>query len=138
MAKGQLVVTGLREIDRALKELEPKLGKKVIRQAMRKAMKPVKAAVEQNAPVGETGLLASSVKIKAAKKSRKSFGMDVRIGEQDWVGDTWYAAAQEYGTSRMAGSGFMRKAFDEQGDEAKAIALREIVAGLNREANRSV
>lgn len=136
MARGQMIVTGLKEIDRALRELEPKIGKKVIRQAMRKSMKPVKTAVEQNAPVGETGLLAASVKIRAAKKSRKSFGIDVTIGEKDWVGKTWYAAAVEYGTSRMEGRGFMRKAFDESGDEAKGIAIRSILEGLEREANR--
>lgn len=135
MAKGCIVI-GIKEIDRALKSFEPRVAKKLVKAAMRKAMRPVKAAVEQNAPV-DTGLLRSAVKIRASKKSRTSFGIDVRIGEQDWVGQTWYAAAQEYGTSRMEGTGFMRKAFDETGEEAKAIALRELLAGIEQETKRS-
>lgn len=130
------VVTGIKEIDRALKELAPKLGRKIVKSAMKKAMAPVEAAAEANAPV-DTGLLQSSIKMRASKKSRNSFGIDVRIGEKDWAGKSWYGAAQEYGTSKMPGKGFLRKAYDEKKDESKAIAIRELLDGLNQELQRA-
>jgi HK97 gp10 family phage protein len=126
------VITGIKEIDRALAELEKNTAKKVIRQAMRKACKPLKAQVEADAP-RVTGTLASNVKIKAIKKSRTKMGIRVQIGAKDYTGKTFYAAFVEYGTSKMPAKGFMRKAFDDRKEEAKGIAIEEIRKGIEKE-----
>lgn len=136
MAK--MTVTGIKELDRLFRQLPDKIGKKVARQSIRKALQPIKKAVEANAPRGETGHLSSSVKIRSAKKSRQSFGIDVRIGLDGWTGDGWYAAAQEYGTSEIEGSGFMRRAADEKRDEALTIVKREIADRLEQEIRKLV
>lgn len=50
---GMHVVDGIGELTKALAELTPKLEKKVLRQAMRKAAKPILAQAKANAPVGQ-------------------------------------------------------------------------------------
>lgn len=58
MAKaGMHVVDGLGELTKALAELTPKLEKKVLRQAMRKAAKPILAQAKANAPVSKPAYL---------------------------------------------------------------------------------
>lgn len=134
MAK--MTVTGIKELDRLFRQLPDRIGKKVARASIRKALAPIKKAVEQNTPRGETGNLSSSVKIRSAKKSRKSFGIDVRIGLDGWKGDGWYGPAQEFGTSEMEGTGFMRQAADTKRDEALATVKREIADRLQQEIKK--
>ena len=50
---GMHVVDGLGALTKELAELTPKLEKKVLRQAMRKAAKPILAQAKANAPVGQ-------------------------------------------------------------------------------------
>lgn len=132
----QLKITGVREIDKALRELEPKIAKKVLRQAMRKSMKVVQKAVKENVPVDE-GQLRDAIKVRAGKRSRKGFTIEVQIGEGDFVGDTYYGAFQEYGTSKMEGKGFMRKAFDETAEQARKEAIELIRKGIEKEADKA-
>jgi len=127
------VVTGVRELDRALRELPLKLGKKVIRQAIRQALRPVKAAVEANAPV-DTGKLRSKVKVRAGKGKRGTIRLVVRIGEGDFAGQTFYAAMVEYGTSKQPGQHYMLRAFESTRIQARDEAIRLILEGVEREA----
>jgi len=113
------------EVNKVLKQLPVSIQKKALRKAMRPAMKPVAKAASEAAPK-DTGALAQSIKVRAAKRSTKFIGIDVQIGEGDFKGDTWYGAAQEYGTSKMPPKGYLRKAYDEQGDEAKADAIKRL------------
>ena len=130
MPKG-FIVTGIKQLDDALKSLEPKLARKYVKTILKHEMTPVLNAARENAPV-DTGLLKSSIKMRVSKKSRNSFGIDVRIGEQDWAGQSWYGAAQEYGTSKMEGKGFLRKAYDEEKDQVKRNAIAALLAGLDQ------
>ncbi|OJW26900.1 MAG: hypothetical protein BGO49_21505 [Planctomycetales bacterium 71-10] len=133
---GGVVVTGVEEIDRRMKTLVPRLQKKVIRQSMRKAMKIVAAATRARVPV-DTGLLKASIKVRATKfKRRGRLGVEVRAGEGDFKGDTFYGGMVEYGTKRMPPRPFMAPAYDETKEQAKGVAMDEILAGIEREASR--
>lgn len=140
-------ITGIKEIDEALKELEPKLQKKVLRQAMRKSLKPVRDAVENQAPIGETGELAENVKIKAGKRKKDTIRLNVQVGAGDFTGDQYYASFVEFGHkvgSRKLGDkrqevppdDFMKRGFDQTKNEARDTCLQLIKDGLLREANK--
>lgn len=148
-------ITGVKEIDRALKALEPKVAKKVLRKALRESLKPVKARVEQLAPRGPTGQTAKKVKILAATRTRKKvIKLRVVIGKGYFIGEQFYASFTELGTKR-SGRGFtrgffqgktrnvgqkaqhfMKRAYEQTKDQAKATAVAEIKAGIEREASR--
>jgi HK97 gp10 family phage protein len=142
------VITGVKALDRKLKALEPKVAKKVIRQALRKAAKPVQARTRALAPVGETGQVKRAVKIRASTRTRKKvIRLRVLIGKGDFVGQQFYGAFAEYGTKQSGtgrkggrrrpgqkGQHFMKRAFDQTKDQARRIAIDEITAGIEREA----
>lgn len=132
---GAITIIGVPALDRAMKKLTPVVQKKVVRFAIRRAMKPVLAAAKANAP-HEEGLLRSALKIRAAKRSRKAISIFVRIGEGDFRGETFYGAFQEYGTRTIPAKGYLRQAYDEAGPTARDIALQGIRDGIEREAAR--
>lgn len=148
--KGRVAFTisGLGSAQRALNALPPAIEKKVIRQAIRKSLRPVKLAVEQEAPKGETGLLADSVKIRAVKKRKRGrIALQVRIAEGDFLGETYYAAMVEFGhalrdvprgpeVGRVPADPFMERAFDRTAKPAREEAIREIKLGVDRETRR--
>ena len=112
MGKTGMTITGLKEFEEKLKQLEPKVAKKVIRSVLKPVAQVAKAAIEQEAPVGETGLLSQSVKIKTRTRKGKMTAT-VQIGAKDFAGDTFYAAMREFGTSKMAPDPFTQRAFDK-------------------------
>src|SRR5438045_385111 len=101
-------ITGVKEIDRALRSLPAKIAKKVIRQAMRTALKPVKDEVKLIAPK-RSGNLAKSIKLKAGTRSRTKIRLNVSIGDRDFTGKTFYGAMVELGTVKMEGQHFMER-----------------------------
>ena len=149
-----IVLTGIKEIDAKLKQLEPRIAKKVIRQAMRKAMGPVKSAVQEIERTGPmaTGATAAAVKIRAGKsKKRGLIALQVRIGKGDYQGDQYYAAFGEFGwktgkRGRMTdspsveqnrrlipGHHRMEQAFNRTKDTARDEAIVLIGEGAERE-----
>ncbi|MEJ7636476.1 MAG: HK97-gp10 family putative phage morphogenesis protein [Singulisphaera sp.] len=132
MAK--IVITGIAELDKKLRTLGPKVANKVVRQAMRKGDQAFKAAIEHNAPQGETGDLAGSVKVRAGKRSRTGQSVEVGLDEATFEGDRFYAGFQEYGTGDMEGDGFVHEAFDTKADGVKRDIERAIRDGIEREA----
>lgn len=127
-------VTGLNEVRRAYRELPRRVAGKVVRGAIRQALKPVKAEVEKLAPRGETKLLAKSVKIRARPKVRRGvIAIDVRIGEGDFKGVTFYAAFVDLGTKLQPPQGFIERAFEATKDSAAEEVRTLIVVGIIRE-----
>ena len=125
------VVTGVAEIDRALRDLEPKLGKKVIRQEMRKSLKATQTAAKQLAPVA-SGAVRNAIKIRAGKTKRGRISIIVILGEGDFVGKTFYGAFVDLGTKRIIARMFMTRAFESTKDSAKNQAVAGILAGLEK------
>lgn len=129
-------ILGVDPVKRALKLLPKRVAKKVIHQAMRPAMKEVAAKVKELVPV-DTGLTRHSVKVRAAKRSRKGFGINVQIGEGDYKGQTFYAAFVEYGTVKMPAARFMLRSYLAKRDAAKKECER-LLGSLIRQELRAL
>ncbi len=74
----EFYIKGLKEIQRAFEELPKNVARKVIRQNLRKSMKPMQSRVDADAPVGETGSLKEA-KLLAGKKKRGVISMNVAL-----------------------------------------------------------
>lgn len=165
MAK--FTITGIEEINQALKQLPKNVQKKAFRKAMRPAMKVVQNAAKANAPVSgqgeesdeekpdddkpktprkkrggttknhKPGTLKRSIKVRATKRSRRFIGIDVLMGEGDFKGEVYYGAFQEYGSRYHRPQGFLRKAHDTKEGEARAKAI-EILKQLVDEETRKL
>jgi len=123
-------VTGGKQIEKALKELEPKLAKKVVRKACRDGAKVLKEEIEKTAPQ-DTGALAASVKIKT--KFRKGIASaTAEIGEGNFKGETFYAAMVEFGTSKQPPQGYMQQAFDNKKEQVAKQTEDAIRQGIDK------
>jgi HK97 gp10 family phage protein len=137
---GSIVVTGIREIDKTLKTLEPRIQKKVLRQAMRSGMKLVLQDALMRVPV-LSGLLKKNVKLRAMKRSRNRQGLLVQIKSDPGFYKTskagnvaFYPASVEWGHGTVPPHPFMRPAYDIRGPEAKDVTMNELLEGTLREA----
>lgn len=145
MAKSKLViVTGIREIDRKLARLEPAVQKKILRQSIREALKPVAAGVKAMIH-SITGALKKAVKVRALKsRKRGQIGLEVRISAEDagkgkqatWEEATFSPAFTEFGTAHQPPKPIMRPVFDSQGPAARESAIRDILRKTLAEAKR--
>ena len=61
-------VLGNKQLQKQLKLLEGNMQKKIVRQALRAAAKPVLASAKAKCPVGKTGRLKKSLKLRAMKQ----------------------------------------------------------------------
>lgn len=136
--KVNIIVTGDRKLDKALRHLEKNVQRKFARKAMRKAAKDVILPdARRMAPV-ETGALESSIKVRAAKRSRRGMGVIVSTTvHKSGKKDVWYANVLEFGSSKrnITADPFMRPAL--YGNESKIRGL--FIDDLNeliREARR--
>ncbi|GAJ04189.1 unnamed protein product [marine sediment metagenome] len=119
-----ITITGIKEIDKKLLSLEPKLAKKILRSSMRKVAKKVRGDIDFPTDEGD---LKRNVKIRAGPRSRSSIMMDIRSTE-----DIPYASFQEYGTKHIEGKGFMRESFEKNKEWAKKQMQDEILAGIQK------
>ena len=134
LKKNKLTITGDKQIDRALKNIPDKVAKKAFRKSMRPAMKVIQKEAKDNAPV-DSGDMKKSIKVKAAKRSRRFMGIDVVIGEEAFKGETWYGNLVEYGTSKMPAKPFMRPAYDSK-DQVKNKVLEDLPKILDEEVRK--
>ena len=75
MANQAIIVTGVKELDRALRNLEPKMQKKAIKKATRVAAKKVLAKTRSLTPK-ETGAMAKAFGVRAiTRKIKKKTGV---------------------------------------------------------------
>lgn len=108
-AGGGVVVTGNREIDKALALFEKKVQLKITRKATRAGAKLVMEAAKANVPL-LTGDLEASFKVRTVAKrkgkGRGRIGHSVRTGEGFFQGEQFYGGFLEFGTKvRKHGSG---------------------------------
>lgn len=122
-----ITITGDKKLTRKLEQFEAKVAKKIVRKAMREAMRPMHAAVKGNMPVGETGGMKRSVKLRALKRSRRGFGIEVHV-ESPGVG------AVEFGTVDQPPQAPTRRAFDEEAARARRRVIDLIWQGIRAEA----
>lgn len=125
-------IKGLKETLKNLKELEPKVQKKVVRKALREGTKIVAAEMKGEAPV-ETGQLKRSIKIKAGKRKKNSLSVKVETDKENFP-DQYYSAFVEFGTSKQPAQHFMENAFKSKEDEARARMVEALKEGIEKEA----
>lgn len=139
-----LRIEGAKQIERRLKTLPAKVAGKITRQALRAGAKVIQAQAVSDAP-RQTGLLARSIKVRAAKRKRGRIGILVQTAGGFFKGRTYYGAFQEFGwrvgprrlgnkRRQVPGKHFMREAFDSQKVEAAQVVTEQLKAGIEREA----
>ena len=127
---GRIHLHGAEQLLASLRSFEPKLAKKVLRNAMREAARPILEEAKRLVPV-DTGELRDSLVIRAAKRVRKgSVGVVVQTERGFFKGDTYYGAFVEFGTKNMAARPYLRPAFDSRKEEAAMVAQQLIASGI--------
>ena len=137
---GSMTIKGGAELQRKLRQLEPKLSKQIFRKALRSGARIIRDEARRLVPV-DSGLTKEAINVKAGKGGRKKISVNIAVGEGDYKGDTFYAAFLEYGHfsgSRKRGDDrtfvearpFMRPAFDAKKAEAADEIVRQIAAGI--------
>jgi hypothetical protein len=133
--KRTIIITGIKDIDRKLRTLEPRIQKKVVRSSMRKGLKLIAAEVKSQVPV-LSGLTKSAVKTRAVKKRRRgSIELEVLVDgkvpgliKPSAKGPVFYPAIVEYKMDP-----FMRRSFTAKGEAARQVTLESLRNGIEQE-----
>lgn len=141
--KFSAAIQGAAELEAKLKALPRKVSGKITRQALRSGAKVVQKQAQADAP-RKTGLLARSIKVRAAKRSRGRIGILVQTATGFFKGKSFYSGFIEFG--RKTGSRksavrrevpadpFMARALEKKKAEAVQVVAAEIRKGIEREA----
>lgn len=92
MAEAFVQLTGFAEHDKKLRQLEPKLAKKVLRKAMSAAAEPVRKEAARLAPRGDTGQLSRNI-VKNVKRKKS-----IVVAKVGAAAKVFYAIFLEFGT----------------------------------------
>lgn len=149
MAAISFEITGDKELDAKFAALTAAVQKKILRQALRPAVKLVQQAAKQIVPV-VSGTARASLKVRAAKRSRRNPNRVTITTGGDAVsfkGEAFYLSFNEFGFrrgSRKLGNArkkvpakrWLRKAMKSVESQAKSLALQGIAEGIEREAKQ--
>lgn len=95
MANDQTIsIQGLSDLQKMLDELPAKIEANIMRGALRQGANVYRDRARANAPVGRTGRLKKSIKVKTSLKRGKAISTIVAGG-----GDVFYAKFVEFGTA---------------------------------------
>jgi len=163
MARGNVLkLEGFEALQKAFRELEPKLAKKVIRSAVRNGMNAIQRAAKDNAPV-RTGAGRRKIRVRTSRgprgsRVRHTIAFAVLVGEAG--GPTWYMWLQEMGyhigkrlrqggktvgyapaggrkaVMAMEGLHFTRGAMRAKEPGVKSRIIEDILLGIEREAGK--
>ena len=112
---------GFKQAEKMLNDLPMKARKRVIKQSLRRAAMVVQKQAKSLAPVGATGNLRRSLKVRTGKGLVSQAYAASGTGEKN---DGWYAHFLERGTSR----GIKRHSFLEQaGSNSNARMVTEFI-----------
>jgi HK97 gp10 family phage protein len=134
-------VSGLKESLEALKGLEPKLSKGIVRKGLRAGAKVVSQATKAAAPE-LTGTLKKGIKVKAGKRKKGFLSYVVGVGKAWFSGPAFYAAfvafGHKVGSRKLGGSrkqipanDFMTKGYDQSKNAALTAVISTIESGID-------
>lgn len=133
MARTKIRVEGLRELDRALRELPKATGKNVLKRVLMKAGQPIEHHAERLAPV-RTGHLKQSIGTgtkltrRQRRQHKKESPVEVFVGAAEPK-----AHMQEFGQAHHPPQPFLRPAWDAN----KMGALNSIKNDLGEEIEKA-
>lgn len=129
-------IKGLDKLIKDLKQLEPKVQKKVVRKTLREGSKVIHREIKSNTVPVDSGDLRKSIKVRAGKRKRNTISVTIQTSDKEnvFTGDQYYGAFQEFGTSKMPGKHYMEKAFNSKEEEAKAKMMDILAKGIIDEA----
>lgn len=135
-------VEGLREIERALKELPKATGKTILRNALKKRAKPIADAARAAAPVRAVGggQLRDSIAV-STKLSRRQASLARKEGKSAvevyaGAGPLPQAHLEEFGGPNNAPRPFMRPAWDQHKDGVLRGLADDLWKSIERAARR--
>lgn len=137
LARRQVEVTGLAELERNLKALPDRVAKKVLRSAMRSGANIVKKEAQRRAPRGDSPdspFLAEHIIVRTPKRrapSSRKFAVLVLVRPGRGAA---YGLPLEFGTQTMAPRPFLRPALEAAAPQALAKIKRQVGRGIEREA----
>lgn len=134
-------VRGLRELDRALRQLKPATAKNVLKRAGKAALEPVADRAQALAPVAEGNLRDSIVvgtQLAASARRKERRRRETRTGVTIYAGTAnRNAVPREFGTSRSAASPFLRPAWDALNGAVLDDVVRRLGIEIERAAARA-
>jgi HK97 gp10 family phage protein len=112
-----------------LRNISPKLSKKILREESRRAAKthllgPAKSRVPKR-----TGRLSKALKIVAIKRTRTAVGVRLALSSKKWPANkAFYGGFVEYGTPKrnISGVHFLRRTANDNGNAAANDFLRAV------------
>jgi hypothetical protein len=120
-------VIGGRAAQRKLNKLENRMQTKVVREATKRALKPVLLTALRKAPYDEG---TTKKYLKIATFRGKSAGAVVQTGTARQMGVSqagyYYPAAHEYGTREVPGTAWLRSSLKERRSQALSILKAEL------------
>ncbi|MCO7225773.1 HK97-gp10 family putative phage morphogenesis protein [Pleionea sp. CnH1-48] len=128
-------VDGLREIEKALLELEAKVSAKALRAAGRKAMKPVREDVINGAgfdPLATSKHMRDDIKMSARVAGRRSTKTALSVTVFPHKSHNHKAIAQEFGTERQSAKPFLRPALDNNASLVISIFTQEVRKAIEK------
>lgn len=146
MARQTVKITGLRELENALRELPKATGKNVLRRVLRKRAEPMADAARSSAPddpATGAGDLRSSIAVstklskRQASLHRKMFRDDKAAVEMFvGAGPVPQATQQEFGNINHGPQPFMRPAWDSGKDQILDGIKDDLAEEIDKAAKR--
>lgn len=133
--KVDLTFLGDDELAKDMAQLEPKIQRKVLRQAFRAEAKEIAKIAKSLVPV-ETGELKKSIKVRAMKRSRVRVGYVVMAGIGIDPDKRNKAMAVEFGTKDRAATPYLRPAHDQRKDRALKNIADELGKRIDKEMKK--
>ncbi|MGJ3501612.1 phage protein, HK97 gp10 family (plasmid) [Piscirickettsia salmonis] len=128
MPKVSFSVDGLRDLEKQLKQLEPKKIRTFNRRALRKAAEPVEQQMKANAPQ-QSGALVESIKRRSKKGKNRQTVVSVTVGPARKI---QYVIEQEYGSSHQPARPFIRPALNDNAQKAINIFKSDLTRALKK------
>lgn len=138
MAKETVQVLGLKELDKAVRELTKATGKNLLSPALRKAANVIRDQAIENAPKDST---PDDTHVKDEIKVRrdpnpKLDGKNEIMYIKPFKRNVWYWRMVELGTVKQKGQRFMTKAYDERKREAVKVFMEHLGKAVIRETKK--
>lgn len=137
MAKIDIKVTGLRQLERNLKQLPIKIAGNVLRQTVNAAATPMLKAAREKAPDDprtKDDLKRGLTKGSRLDRNKFQASAGVRIKSKSPARFYWHL--QEFGASHHAAQPFLRPAFDEKARESIRVFKKQMGQRIEKEARK--